>query len=77
MNTLEGRVDTDIQNLTTLTGRVDEDIQNLSEHLTDYATQLGEVDDRLTTLEQFKTDHIEHNAIDESDIASLFGEKSE
>ena len=77
LNTLEGRVDTDIQNLTTLTGRVDEDIQNLSEHLTDYATQLGEVDDRLTTLEQFKTDHIEHNAIDESDIASLFGEKSE
>ena len=77
LNTLEGRVDTDIQNLTTLTGRVDEDIQNLSEHLTDYATQLGEVDDRLTTLEQFKTDHIDHNAIDESDIASLFGEKSE
>lgn len=75
LNTLEGRVDTDIQNLTTLTGRVDEDIQNLSEHLTDYATQLGEVDDRLTTLEQFKTDHIGHNAIDESDIASLFGEE--
>ena len=77
LNTLEGRVDTDIQNLTTLTEKVDVDIQNLSNHLVDYSTQLGEVDDRLTTLEQFKTDHIQHNAIDESDIASLFGEKSE
>ena len=77
LNTLEGRVDTDIQNLTTLTEKVDVDIQNLSNHLVDYSTQLGEVDDRLTTLEQFKTDHIDHNAIDESDIASLFGEKSE
>ena len=75
LNTLEGRVDTDIQNLTTLTEKVDVDIQNLSNHLVDYSTQLGEVDDRLTTLEQFKTDHIQHNAIDESDIASLFGEE--
>ena len=73
LTTLEGRVDTDIQNLTTLTGRVDEDIQNLTNHLTDYSGKLGEVDGRLAELETFVESH---ETIEESDIEGLFAPKT-
>ncbi len=73
LTTLEGRVDTDIQNLTTLTGRVDEDIQNLTTHLTDYSGKLGEVDGRLAELELFVE---AHESIEESDIEGLFTPKT-
>lgn len=73
LTTLEGRVDTDIQNLTTLTGRVDEDIQNLTTHLTDYSGKLSQVDGRLTELESFVGSH---EIIGESDIEGLFTPKT-
>lgn len=43
--------------LTTLEGRVDTDIQNLNTHLTDYSVKLGVVDGRLTELESFVESH--------------------
>lgn len=73
LTTLEGRVDTDIQNLTTLTGRVDDDIQNLTTHLTEYSGKLGEVDGRLADLEAFVESH---ESIETSDIEGLFAPKT-
>ena len=49
--------------------KVDGDIANLTQHLTDYATALGEVDGRLDALEAFEETH---DSIEVSDIESLF-----
>ena len=49
--------------------KVDGDIANLTQHLTDYATALGEVDGRLDALEAFEE---AHDSIEVSDIESLF-----
>lgn len=77
LNTLEGKVNEDIQNLTTLTGRVDVDIQNLTTLLGDYSGTLGDVDDRLGDLETFVEEHVYHDSIDVADIESLFAPKTE
>ena len=58
--------------LDALEEKVDGDIKNLTDHLTDYATALGEVDDRLDALEAFEETH---SSIADSDIESLFAEK--
>ena len=84
LNTLEGKVDTDIQNLTTLTGKVDKDIQDLADHMGEYDTHLenyagkvNEIDGRLADLEAFEDNHIAHEGITISEIESLFAPKSE
>jgi hypothetical protein len=43
--------------LTTLEGKVETDIQNLNNHLTDYSGKLGQVDGRLAELESFVEAH--------------------
>lgn len=84
LNTLEGKVDTDIQNLTTLTGKVDKDIQDLADHMGEYDTHLenyagkvNEIDGRLADLEAFEDNHIAHEGITITKIESLFAPKSE
>lgn len=84
LNTLEGKVDTDIQNLTTLTGKVDKDIQDLADHMGEYDTHLenyagkvNEIDGRLADLEVFEDNHIAHEGITITEIESLFAPKSE
>ena len=84
LNTLEGKVDTDIQNLTTLTGKVDKDIQDLADHMGEYDTHLenyagkvNEIDGRLADLEAFEDNHIAHEGITITEIESLFAPKSE
>ena len=83
LNTLEGKVDTDIQNLTTLTGKVDKDIQDLADHMGEYDTHLenyagkvNEIDGRLADLEAFEDNHIAHAGITITEIESLFAPKS-
>ncbi len=72
--------------LSTLEGRVNTDIQNLTDHLTDYSKTLGEVDTRLdgvdTTLESVESRLVEleafeetHASIGEKDIIDLFNTK--
>ena len=74
--------------LSTLEGRVNTDIQNLTDHLTDYSKTLGEVDTRLdgvdTTLESVESRLVEleafeetHASIGESDIIGLFTPNTE
>lgn len=74
--------------LSTLEGRVNTDIQNLTDHLTDYSKTLGEVDTRLdgvdTTLESVESRLVEleafeetHASIGESDIIDLFTPNTE
>ena len=84
LNTLEGKVDTDIQNLTTLTGKVDKDIQDLADHMGEYDTHLenyagkvNEIDGRLADLEAFEDNHIAHAGITITEIESLFAPKSD
>ena len=62
INTINGDLDA-------LETKVDGDIANLTQHLTDYATALGEVDGRLDVLEAFEETH---DSIEVSDIESLF-----
>lgn len=74
--------------LSTLEGRVNTDIQNLTDHLTDYSKTLGEVDTRLdgvdSTLESVESRLVEleafeetHASIGESDIIGLFTPNTE
>lgn len=74
LQTLSGRVDTDIQNLTDLTGRVDTDIQNLTTLVADYSGTLSDVDERLLELEGFVE---AHDSIDIPSIEALFAESEE
>lgn len=62
-----------VTDLDALEDKVDEDIQNLTDHLTDYAATLEDVDDRLGNLEAFVE---AHESIPESDIEGLFSESN-
>ena len=55
--------------LDTLEEKVNADITNLTNHLGDYSHKLGEVDDRLASLEAFEETH---ESIAISDIEGLF-----
>lgn len=61
----------DIANLET---RVNDDIKNLSDLIDDYQGTLGDVDDRLNTLEAFVDTH---ETISISEIEGLFGAQTE
>ena len=65
----------DASALNTLEEKVDVDIQNLTSHLVDYANTLGDVDDRLGELETFVTVHVDHDRILDTDIEGLFTEQ--
>jgi hypothetical protein len=54
-----------MEDITKLDAKVDADIKNLSNHITDAAAALEEVDGRL--------DALENASIDIKDIANLFG----
>ena len=67
INTLTGDLDA-------LETKVDDDIQNLTDHITDAATALSEIDGRLNVLEAFEETHA---SIPEIDIESLFDSSEE
>lgn len=60
-----------------LTGKVNTDIQKLTNHLTDYANNLEQVDGRIDTLEAFVEGHIGHGRIEDSEIEGLFTQPQE
>ena len=72
---LDGKASTDA--LSTLEGKVDTDIQNLTNLVSDYSGTLGDVDDRLVELEEFVDSHVYHEFIPMSDIEGLFGTQTE
>ena len=63
--------------LNTLEGKVNVDIQNLTNHLTDYSNMIVEVDGRIDALESFVGEHVNHEAILESDIEGLFTQSND
>lgn len=69
---LDNKVDE--ADLNTLEEKVDGDIKNLTDHLVNYSTALGEVDNRLVELEAFVE---AHESIEISEIEGLFPQTQE
>ena len=66
-----------VEALNNLDTKVEGDIKNLSEHLVEFSGAVNEIDGRLNSLEDFVNVHVEHDAIETSDIEGLFTPKAE
>ena len=63
--------------LNTLEEKVDGDIENLKTHIADFGGTVTEIDGRLDSLEGFVDAHIAHDAIETSAIEGLFTPQAE
>lgn len=63
--------------LNTLEEKVDGDIENLKSHVEDFGGAVTEIDGRLDSLEGFVDAHIAHDAIEISTIEGLFNPQAE
>ena len=63
--------------LNTLEEKVDGDIENLKTHIADFGGTVTDIDGRLDSLEDFVDGHIAHEAIEISTIEGLFNTQAE
>jgi hypothetical protein len=63
--------------LNTLEEKVDGDIENLKTHIADFGGTVTDIDGRLDSLEDFVDGHIAHDAIETSAIEGLFNMQAE
>lgn len=74
-DTIDGKASVD--DLNNLGNKVDTDIENLTNHLKDFSETVNDIDERLDNLDEFVDSHIAHDAIEVSEIESLFQPKAE